>query len=209
MASDSRFSDRDSSSPDSERGAAEIRVSSIVETPRIFPLRSTRQWWEHARQLFGAEGGEVPRYARWRVDLEGHRIGRRLLFRGRLHAELGLTCGWCVEPIDHRVQESLELLLEPAQNASGAPAGGIELDPDDNSLGRYAGEALDFGPAILEILALAWPMQPCASDACPEACAAGQRVLGKDSPTAGMKSGSKNRPFAGLDELLRKAGGPK
>ena len=135
---------------------AQIRVSRVVETPQVFRLRSSAQWWDQARAVFGAEGGEVPRYARWEADLEGHRIGRRLLFRGPLRAELGLTCSWCVEPIDFQVREQLELLLEPVQNAARTPPGGIELDPDDNTLGRYAGDTLDFGPVILEILAYAF-----------------------------------------------------
>jgi uncharacterized metal-binding protein YceD (DUF177 family) len=183
----------------------QIRVSALTETPQVFALASDDRWWEEARRVFGAEGGETPRYARWTLQLEAYRIGRRLLFRGDLDASLGLICSWCVEPIDYPIRERVELLLEPAQNPERIPAGGIEIDPEDSGLGSYGGEVLDFGPVILEILALAWPMQPRASEACPERC-----PLGRGSrTTAGEGARAGNRPFAGLADLLRKGAGAK
>ena len=95
-------------------------------------------------------------------------------------------------------------LLEPSQNPERAPEGGIVLDPEDIGLGRYTGESLDFGGVILEILALAWPMQPRESDRCPEGCPRWQR------PERAAEGDKKIRPFAGLDLLLqarRKAAG--
>ncbi|MCE2390084.1 MAG: DUF177 domain-containing protein [Proteobacteria bacterium] len=186
-------------------GDCEIRLARVVETPRPFALKSDTGWWERARDVFAAEGGEVPRHARWELELEGYRIGRRLLFRGELQAELGLACAWCIDPIEFPVRERVELLLEPAQNPDRIPEGGIELDPEDLSLGEYAGETLDFGRVILEILALAWPMQPRESESCPEGCERWKRK-GSQRPTAPAGA---NRPFEGLDELLRKAGEQK
>jgi len=142
-----------------------------------------------------------------RLELQGYRIGRRLLFRGELEARLGLICSWCVEPIDFPIRERVELLLEPSQNADPAPEGGIVLDPEDIGLGQYTGDSLDFGSVILEILALAWPMQPRESERCPEGCARWARL----QPAERAGDGSKIRPFAGLDRLLeqsrRKAAG--
>jgi uncharacterized metal-binding protein YceD (DUF177 family) len=179
----------------------EIRVASIEETPSRFSLESDAAWWEANRELFESQGGEAPRHPHARIDLEAYRIGRRLLFRGELEARLGLTCSWCVEPIDHTVRERVELLLEPSQNPERAPEGGIALDPEDIGLGQYAGETLDFGGVILEILALAWPMQPRESDRCPERC---PRWAGlQAAERAG--GGEKNRPFAGLDRLLEQS----
>ena len=183
-------------------GDCEIRLSGVVENPRRFALASDADWWQQARDVFAAEGGETPRHVCWDLELEGYRLGRRLLFRGDLRAVLGLTCAWCVEPIDHPVSERVEVLLEPAQNPERIPEGGIELDPEDMALGAYAGDTLDFGRAILEILALAWPMQPRESEACPEDCA---RWRARESGRPAVPAGS-NRPFAGLDELLRKTG---
>ncbi len=180
-----------------------IRVAAIEETPRTFALETGPAWWEAARDLFARENGEVPRHARARLDLEAYRIGRRLLLRGDLEAVLGLVCGWCVEPIDFPVRERVELLLEPSQNPGAIPEGGIELDPEDIGLGRYAGENLDLGQLILEILSLAWPMQPRESEACPEGC---PRWQAGRAPVAGEKTDTTNRPFAGLDELLARTG---
>jgi uncharacterized metal-binding protein YceD (DUF177 family) len=82
---------------------------------------------------------------------------------------------------------------------------GIELDPEDIGLGRYAGETLDFGDLILEHLALAWPMQPCESEACPDDCPRWQAL--QASPAAQQEQGLEelNRPFAGLDQMLARA----
>jgi uncharacterized metal-binding protein YceD (DUF177 family) len=182
-------------------GAFQIRVASIEEAPTRFSLESDSAWWEASRELFARQEGEVPRHVHARLELSGYRIGRRLLFRGELSATLGLVCGWCVEPIDFPVREAVELLLEPSQNAERVPDGGIVLDPDDIGLGHYAGDVLDFGGVILEILALAWPMQPRESDRCPEECPrfAGSRPVGVGGDA------EKIRPFAGLDRLLEQS----
>jgi uncharacterized metal-binding protein YceD (DUF177 family) len=187
--------------------AFRVKVASIEETPASFALESDASWWEENRDLFEEQGGEAPRSVRARLELEAYRIGRRLLFRGELQAALGLVCSWCVEPIDFPVRERVELLLEPSQNPDQTPEGGIVLDPEDIGLGQYAGDWLDFGSVILEILALAWPMQPRESDRCPERC---PRWVGSElAERAG--DGGKIRPFAGLDRLLeqsrRKASG--
>jgi len=188
-------------------GPFQIRVASVEEAPATFALDSDAAWGEQAREFFERQGGEAPRSVRARLVLEGYRVGRRLLFRGELEAALGLVCSWCVEPIDFPVRERVELLLEPSQNADRAPQGGIVLDPEDIGLGRYAGESLDFGSVILEILALAWPMQPRESDRCPQGCPRWAGSL-EALRTGG---GEKIRPFAGLDRLLeqsrRKAAG--
>lgn len=183
----------------------EIRVASIEEAPSRFQLESTPVWWEESRTLFEQQGGEVPRSVRARLSVEGYRIGRRLLFRGELEADLGLTCSFCVEPIEHPVRERVELLLEPSQNADRPPEGGIALDPEDIGLGQYAGETLDFGGLILEILALAWPMAPRESDRCPDRCPR----YAATGIAARVGDGEKVRPFAGLDALLKSQSGSR
>jgi uncharacterized metal-binding protein YceD (DUF177 family) len=177
--------------------AFQVRVASIEETPASFALESDAAWEESAREFFAQQGGEAPSHARARLTLEGYRVGRRLLFRGQLEAELGLTCSWCVEPIEYPVRERVELLLEPSQNPERPAEGSIVLDPEDIGLGQYTGDTLDFGNVILEILALAWPMQPRGSDRCPEGCPRWQR------PERAEEGDKKIRPFAGLDQLLQ------
>jgi uncharacterized metal-binding protein YceD (DUF177 family) len=181
--------------------ALEIRVASIEETPASFALESDAAWWEASREVFAQQGGEAPSHASARLALSGYRIGRRLLFRGELEATLGLTCAWCVEPIDFPVRERVELLLEPSQNADRPAEGGILLDPEDIGLGQYTGDVLDFGGLILEILALAWPMQPRESDRCPEGCPRWKRL----QPPGRAAENEKIRPFAGLDRLLEQS----
>jgi uncharacterized metal-binding protein YceD (DUF177 family) len=188
-------------------GTFDIRVASIEETPSSYELESDAVWSEQAREFFADEGGEAPASIDARLTLSAYRIGRRLLFRGELEAILGLVCSWCVEPIAFPVRERVELLLEPSQNPDRALEGGILLDPEDIGLGQYTGDQLDFGGVILEMLSLAWPMQPRGSELCPERCPRWQRLQVQERASGGDKI----RPFAGLDRLLeqsrRKAGG--
>ena len=72
-------------------------------------------------------------------------------------------------------------------------------------LGRWAGEELDFGPAVLEILALAWPMQPRCQDSCRGLCPGCGTNLNAEQ--CGCESAAGTRPFAGLRDLIDRARG--
>jgi len=178
-----------------------IAVSKIRETPQRFELAASAAWWaEHGRGDASEGPGQERVLAPFRLVLDAHAVGRRLLFRGRLFGSLELICGRCTEPYAFALEEPVSLLLEPLPAHAEPPEGGIELDPDDLELGRYAGEELDFAPVLLETLLTSWPMQPRCSDACMGLCAAcgANRNLGP----CGCDVQTGNRPFEGLGELL-------
>jgi uncharacterized protein len=178
-----------------------VRCETVKETPRHFRLEAGPAWWSKVRELFRDPDAQLasPLVA----DFEGYRLGARLLFRGRLTGELALRCSRCGEPVALQVSEPLELLLEPAQNPALIPEGGIELDAEDLELGRYAGDELDFGPVVLEILSLAWPMQPLCTESCPGLCPMCGAVRSRQACTCEMRQAS--RPFAGLGQLLEES----
>jgi uncharacterized protein len=178
-----------------------VHCEAVKETPRDFRLEAGSAWWGEVRELFRDPDARLT--APLIVAFEAYRLGARLLFRGRLTGELSLRCSRCGEPVALGVSEPLELLLEPAQNPGQIPEGGIELDAEDLELGRYAGDELDFGPVVLEILALAWPMQPLCAESCLGLCPVCGVVRSRQACTCETQPA--NRPFAGLGQLLEES----
>lgn len=175
-----------------------LRLERVEETPRTFRLETDPAWWEAVRAAFRDREAELQ--GPFVAELEGYRLGLRLLFRGHITGTVRFLCSRCAEPLLVRFSEPLELLLEPAQNPAGIPEGGIELDAEDLELGRYAGDELDFGPVIQEILALAWPMQPLCSEDCKGLCPVCGAVRSRQ--TCSCETRVANRPFAQLGRLL-------
>jgi uncharacterized protein len=182
-------------------GDLTILTEAIKETPRPFRLEAKASWWAEVRPLFRDPDAKL--ITPLAVEFEAYRLGARLLFRGKLTGEIELRCSRCGEPVALRLREPLELLLEPAQNPAQIPEGGIELDAEDLELGRYAGEELDFGPVVLEILALAWPMQPLCSESCLGLCPVCGAVRSRQACSCETEQVS--RPFAGLGQLLEES----
>jgi len=175
-----------------------IPVLGIHETPRRVQLRADQAWWnQNAR---GAEAESERLLEPFVLELDTYSVGRRLLFRGEVIGRVELQCGRCMEPYEYRLREPVSLLLEPLPTGSDVPEGGIELDPEDLELGRYAGEELDFGPVLLETLLTSWPMQPRCSEGCRGLCP----VCGANRNRApcACEAREGNRPFEVLGELL-------
>jgi len=178
-----------------------VRREAVQETPRPFQLVADAEWWNGVRDMFRDPDARL--VAPLVASFDGYRLGHRLLFRGRIQGEIALRCSRCGDPVGLKISEPLELLLEPAQNPDEVPEGGIELDPEDLELGRYAGDELDFGPVVLEILSLAWPMQPLCSESCLGLCPMCGAVRSKQACACETKQTS--RPFAGLGQMLEES----
>lgn len=178
-----------------------IRIQSIDETPRPFRLESDAAWWESMRAAFGDR--EVELAEPFAAVVDAYRLGLRLLFRGRVVGSARFLCSRCGEPVPVRFDEPLELLLEPAQNPALIPETGIELDAEDFELGRYAGDELDFGPVIQEVVALAWPMQPLCSEDCAGLCSVCGAVRSRQ--VCACETRPAIRPFAGLGRMLEES----
>jgi uncharacterized protein len=179
-----------------------IRAESVKETPRHFRLETDDAWWAESAPLF--RDPSVRALEPFVAEIDAYRLGARLLFRGHLVGSLELRCSRCGEPVTLHVSEPLELLLEPAQNPALIPEGGIELDAEDLELGRYAGDELNFGPVVLEILALAWPMQPLCSESCQGLCPMCGAV--RSHEVCACETQQTNRPFAALSRMLQDTG---
>ena len=182
-----------------------LPVVKLTEQPQRFPLVADAAWWEENRGHFrDPDSTPVEPFG---LDLEGYRLGNRLLFRGELAGVLELPCGRCAELYPHPIREHIELLLEPlptSANAS-APDAGIELDPEDLEIGRYAGDELDFGVVLREILLFEWPMQPRCAESCLGLCPSCGGNRNQGSCNCQGEAEEAASPFAALGELLGKA----
>ena len=182
-------------------GALSICLENLTETPRRFLLVGDHDWWSRCRKIL-KEPESVIEDPFW-LAIEGHRIGARLLFRGSIAGSATLTCGRCLEPYVQAFDEPLQLLLEPAPAGERLPEGGLELDPEDAALGRYQGDEIDLDAAVLELLALAWPMQPLCSETCQGLCPGCGTNLNQRS--CECEAGTARRPFSGLRELIERS----
>ncbi len=178
-----------------------IQVNQLTETPQRFELQGGSAWWNEARDQL--QEPQVPLKRAWIAPVDAYRIGARLIVRGRLSGVAELQCGRCMSNYAFLVDEALELLLEPAGSADSIPEEGIELDPEDLGIGRYAGDELHFGPVFLEILALAWPMQPRCSEGCQGLCP--RCGFDRNQGSCDCDQASTSRPFAALGKLLDRA----
>jgi uncharacterized protein len=175
-----------------------IHVPSVSETPSDFRIQTTAEWWQRAH-LLPAEVG-IRLLEPFALQLEGYRLGRRLLFRGELGGCVELRCAACNEPFVYRHREPVELLLEPLPAGEAPPEGGLALDADDPSLGRYAGEDLDFEPVLIESLLLSWPMHQRCTEACRGLCPECGCNRNRESCECG--GGAESHPFERLRSLL-------
>lgn len=175
-----------------------IDLDEVTEEPKRFLLHCDTDWWERSRELLREPDARIDRPLA--VDLEGHRLGARLLFRGTVEGDVELGCGFCLERFVHHVRETLELLLDPAPTGAVLPESGVELDAEEESVGRYTGDEIDLGPAVVELLALGWPMHPRCREDCRGLCPA--CGVNRNHRSCSCTDGDRQRPFAGLANML-------
>ncbi len=175
-----------------------IHLDSVKATPRSFRLSSGAEWWGQVREQLS----ELPvRLSRGFVlELEGYRLGARLLFRGEVRGAVELVCGRCAEAYVHEFRQPIELLLEPAPSPEEVGDTGLVLDPEESGVGVYAGEEVDFTPALVETLALEWPMQPRCTKQCLGLCP--QCGTNRNMARCECAAGPAAQPFAELGQLL-------
>ncbi len=133
-----------------------------------------------------------------RIRGEIYRLGEKIYFRGRVEAELRLTCSRCLKEFDYPVSAPLLLVALPAEApARPAEAGGRSGEEPDATL-TYAHEQLDLRPEIRTALILAVPMKPLCREDCRGLCAACGRPL---DTGCGCGETVADSPFAVLQKL--------
>ena len=181
-----------------------LRIDSIKDSPHSFPFEGDAEWRRAAGEAIPelvAEGGEVPR-----ATLRAYRVGQDLLLEGRLDGALGLECSRCLARYRHPLREPFRLLLEPSgkrvpadpEAARSLLANGFCLR-DELELGWFQGHVIDLTPLLLEVVALAIPVQPLCREACRGLCP--QCGVDRNHNTCDCGAPSESSPFALLESL--------
>jgi uncharacterized protein len=106
-----------------------------------------------------------------RLDGTVYRVGQKVVLRGRVQAQLRLTCARCLKEFVLAVETPLELIGLPGPLAAREkePA----QDPDEEvelAVVAYHGEQLDLAPEMRSVLTLAVPMKPLCREDCTGLC---------------------------------------
>ena len=181
-----------------------VRVDQVKESPEEVEFSGDPTWNRAAEERIpelAAPGSEA-----LAVELRSYRIGTDLLLEGRLRGALGLECGRCLARYRHALAESFRLVLEPAgarlpadpEAARSLAEHGFCLG-DELELGWFQGHEIDLTPFVLEVVALAIPVQPLCRESCKGLCP--QCGADRNETECGCEAPRDTSPFAVLKSL--------
>jgi uncharacterized protein len=90
--------------------------------------------------------------------------------RGTLQAEVGLSCGRCLEPFVLTLDQELDLFYLPHEAGQQEEEDEVELSDRDVVVAYYEGDRLDLGEVIREQLFLAVPLARQCREDCKGLC---------------------------------------
>ena len=98
-----------------------ILVDRLSTTPSEYDFRVDEGWWVQ-RFPEGSSAPETGLATPLGVHVEAHMMGEDLFLAGTIDGELHLECGRCLARYRQRLQESFQLVAEPAgTRAPGDP----------------------------------------------------------------------------------------
>jgi DUF177 domain-containing protein len=185
-----------------------LLVERIKESPSVHHFRSDEEWAAAAREIIPELAGELAEPLE--LDLRTYRTGADLILEGTLVGELGLACGRCLARYRHPLREAFRLVLEPAgtrvpaepEAARALVRTGMCLG-DELEMGWYQGPEIDLGAFLLELVALAVPVQPLCREDCRGLCPRCGADLNSERCTCEAERSAS--PFAVLRTLRRSA----
>jgi uncharacterized protein len=87
-----------------------------------------------------------------RVELRAHSVGEGILVSGRMRTRLALECRRCLTPVEHLIDDGIEMLFEPIADEEEV----VALDGEVYPL-PPRGDTIDLRPALREQLLLRVP----------------------------------------------------
>lgn len=152
-----------------------LLVERLKDSPVPYRLEADPAWRDMALPTVPELGGEMDDPPV--VEVSAHRMGETLYLEGSVESALELGCARCLARYRQPLREPFRLVLEPVGTrmpsepeavrslASHGMCVGDELD-----LGWYRGAEIDLGGFILEVIALAVPVQPLCREECKGLC---------------------------------------
>ncbi len=139
----------------------------------------------------------VSKPIRARVNLQ--RWGIDVKVTGEVETELVLICDRCLKEFPFKVQEKINVLLEPRAVLSHLKEE-VRLTKDDLDVIFFDGITIEVDEIVREEILLAVPMRRLCDEACKGLCPVCGQNLNEKS--CGCKPGLKDSPFAILKKLV-------
>lgn len=152
-----------------------IQVDQLSEKGREYRFEISPDWWAERESGTDLPASEI--FEGFDIRLEASRVQDDILLSGTLDAKVLLECSRCAKRYSHALRDSFRLALEPAKGREPTDLEGVRSLAEN---GVWLGENLEAGwfrgPFIRlddffgELIALAMPLQPLCSEACPGIC---------------------------------------
>lgn len=181
-----------------------LRVDRIKETPAGVEFAGEPEWnarvAEALPELEGAEARPIE------VSLRAYRVGGDLLLEGELRCAAELECARCLKRYGHPLVESFRLVLEPVRarvppdpEAVRALAETGMCLGEELELGWFQGHEIDLTRFLVEVVALALPVQPVCRADCRGLCP--RCGIDQNEASCDCESPRDASPFAVLERL--------
>jgi uncharacterized protein len=176
----------------------------LTETPTTHEFEGDADWWEESANSDLDIQYTVTRP--FHFALLAHTMAENLLIEGTLVGEIEVECSRCISRYRHALREPFRLVLEPARDRSPADpesAAALASDgfclSDELETGWYRGKELKLSHFLIEVVALALPVQPLCSEDCAGLCpTCGEN---RNLAACGCEDARPNSPFAALAAL--------
>ncbi|HXE91773.1 MAG TPA: DUF177 domain-containing protein [Terriglobales bacterium] len=119
---------------------------------------------------------------------------------GQYAARIGAHCARCLEPVEHRLQGSFDLLYRPTGSDFRAPE--VSISEAETEIGYYRGEGLLLEDVLREQILLALPARSTCSDGCKGLCPRCGRNLNLER--CACPEPPPDARWAALEEIRRK-----
>ena len=102
------------------------------------------------------------------AELLNNTLGE-IRIRGRVKAELELSCDRCLEPVRFPIERDFDLFYRPAP-AKGETPHELAIDDGEAEIAFYEGLGLELSDVVREYILLSLPMQQVCDEACRGIC---------------------------------------
>lgn len=152
-----------------------LLIERLGDSPVPYRLEADPAWGDTALQTVPELAGglaEAPV-----VELSAHRMGETLYLEGVVEGALELGCARCLARYRQPLREPFRLVLEPVGTRMPSEPEAVRslashgmCVGDELELGWYRGAEIDLGGFVLEVIALAVPVQPLCREECQGLC---------------------------------------
>lgn len=180
-----------------------ILVDRLSGAPTTHAFQADEGWW---RQRVPSGEPVLELTAPLVIRVDAHTMGEDIFLAGTIQGSLSLECARCLARYGHTLQESFQLVAEPAgtrvpsdpEAAEALARDGLYLG-DELSVGWYQGGEIHLDALCFEVISLALPVKPLCREDCSGLCA--RCGIALDQGACECEETNPSSPFAVLATL--------